>query len=154
MVSFAPARFDLVDDLDDITIRRAIPCGATYYLRLHGYDLLTVGGVLGPPIDYSTLDDLDFSAFVGANKGARCNFRTSQFAPGAPLATPTVAIVGGGTTGELDFTIDSVQAALLQNNRRGYYDIELYDNTVSPPIVQRVLEGIWNTTAEVTHPNT
>lgn len=118
-----------------LTGQDAILQGATYYREFH---LKDEGG-----------DPLDLSAWTGASKGARCQFRDSN--NGATVAVnPTVAIMSPAADGKISITIDSVTTAALGAIEGGVFDLELFNNTVSPPLVERVVRGTWALDREVT----
>jgi hypothetical protein len=151
-MSIAPGRFDLVDDPDDLTSKFSIPAGTRYTFRGQLLDLTTPGGVLDP-FDPNTFDPISLAAYQGASKGARAYLRLARQAPGAPLATATVALVAG-TSGEFDFTLSVASTTALQDIRNGWYDAEVYDESnPSAPIVERIMEGAWKCSAEATRPD-
>lgn len=104
--------------------------GATYYREF----ALTVSAVA-----------VDLSGWTGV----RCQFRQTA-ASGAVVVTPDMAIVSPASGGTISMSIDSDVTAALGAVASGVYDIELFDTSVSPPIVERVVQGSWSLETEVT----
>lgn len=116
-------------------------------IPLTGNDAIRQGSTYSRTFAIKNADgtDKDLSAFIGSSKGVRCQFRASV-ADTAIIATPTMSFVG--TTKIRMLLTSTVTTALTQPN--GAYDIELFDNTVSPPLVENIQGGEWELLLEVT----
>lgn len=91
----------------------------------------------------------DLTQWTGGSKGARCQLKQTK--DGSVIATPTVAIKSPASAGVITISMSStVTAAIVVTS--GVFDIELFDGSVSPELVDRVIEGAWSLSTEVTKP--
>lgn len=91
----------------------------------------------------------DLTQWTGGSKGVRCQLRQTKDGP--VIASPTVAIKSPASAGVITISMSStVTAAIVITS--GVFDIELFDGTVSPELVDRAVEGVWNLSTEVTKP--
>lgn len=91
----------------------------------------------------------DLTQWTGGSKGARCQLRQNKDGP--VIASPTVAIKSPASAGVITISMSSTVTAGIEVTT-GVFDIELFDGTVSPELVDRVIEGSWNLSTEVTKP--
>lgn len=113
----------------------AILQGATYYRVLE--------------LEDENGDPVDLTSWVGSGKGARCQMRDSNNG-GTVVATPTLTILAPYTDGKIGFLLTSTVTTAMGAVTEGVFDLELYDSNVSPPLVERPVEGTWALRAEVT----
>lgn len=100
------------------------------------------------PLEDAAGDPYDLSAWVGSGKGVRCQMR-ENISSSTIIATPTVTIQSPATDGVLLFVLTSTQTEGITVGN-GVFDIELFNNNVSPPEVRRIVEGQWSLSLEVT----
>lgn len=113
----------------------AILQGSTYYREF----AVTLNG-----------SPFDLTQWTGGSKGARCQLRQTKDNP-TVIATPTVAIKSPASAGVITISMSSTVTAGISVTS-GFFDIELFDGTVSPELVDRPVEGEWALVTEVTRP--
>lgn len=92
----------------------------------------------------------DLTQWTGGSKGVRCQLRQTKDNP-TVIATPTVTIKSPASAGVITISMSSTVTAGIAV-ASGVFDIELFDGSVSPELVDRVVEGAWALSTEVTRP--